>query len=291
MEKALKKKSIYAVFDLGRTNKKLILFDEERQIISEHLHVCTTEYDEDGDPCDHLPRLTQWVQTHWQALLQNPQYVVKGLNFTGYGAAWVHLNAAGEPLLPLYSDRKPLPEACANQFFATLGQSPESIALATRSAYLGMPNAGLQLYWLKHTKPEQFARIHTSLHLPQYLSYLITGDKYSDYSCVGCHTGLWDFDRHDYHAWVYREGLTDKLAPLIKDSVSTVENGVLVGVGLHDRAAALITHLFENDHPFVLVTTGNWCVTFNPFQAGELTTELLQQGGGPATSRRAARPC
>jgi sugar (pentulose or hexulose) kinase len=277
MEKAIKKKPVYAMFDIGRTNKKLIIFDEDRQIISEHLHVCTDAHDEDGDACDHLPRLTQWVQAHWQALQQNPLYTIKGVNFTAYGAALVHLDAEGEAFLPLYSSRKPFPAECAERFYAALDQSAGAFARATRAPHLAMLSAGLQLYWLKYARPAQYARIHTSLHLPQYLSYLITGDKYSDYSSVGCHTALWDFERQDYHDWVYREGVAEKLAPLIKDSVSTVENGVLIGVGLHDSSAAAVTYLFENaETAFVLVSTGAWCAVFNPFAPPALTSEQLR---------------
>jgi L-fuculokinase len=276
MEKAIKKKPVYAVFDIGRTNKKLIIFDENRQIISEHLHVCTDGYDEDGDACDHLPRLTQWVGAHWLALQQNPLYAIKGVNFTAYGAALVHLDAEGEAFLPLYSNRKPFPAEYAERFYAALDQSARVFAWATRASHLGMLSAGLQLYWLKHARPAQFARIHTSLHLPQYLSYLITGDKYSDYSSVGCHTALWDFERQDYHDWVYREGVAEKLAPLIKDSVSAVANGVLIGVGLHDSSAAVVSYLFENvGTDFVLVSTGAWCAIFNPFAPPALTPEQL----------------
>lgn len=272
----MKKKPIYAVFDIGMTNKKLILFDEDRQILSEHLHVCTDAYDEDGFACDHLPRLTQWVQDQWQALKKNPLYTIKGLNFTAYGATWVHLDADGQPFLPLYSYLRPFPEEYAQRFFATLQQSPEEFALTTRTPHWGMLNAGLQLYWLKYARPEQFQRIHTSLYLPQYLSYLITGDLYSDYTSVGCHTALWDFDRQDYHEWVYREGIDTKLAPIIKDSVSTVENAVLIGVGMHDSSAAIVAYLSENqDTPFVLVSTGNWCITFNPFSQQPLTPAML----------------
>lgn len=273
----MKKKPIYAVFDIGKTNKKLILFDENRQIISEHLHVCTDAHDEDGFASDHLPRLTQWVQAQWQALQQNPLYAVKGLNFTGYGATWVHLDAEGQVLLPLYSYLRPLPEAYVRQFYASLEQSPEEFAATTRTPHLGMLNAGLQLYWLKYAHPQQYARIHTSLHLPQYLSSLITGDMYSDYTSVGCHTALWDFDRQDYHEWVYREGIDAKLAPLIKDSVSAVANGVLIGVGMHDSSAAVVAYLSESQaKSFVLVSTGNWCITFNPFSQQPLTPEMLQ---------------
>lgn len=275
----MKKKSIYAVFDIGKTNKKLILFDEDRQILSEHLHVCTDAYDEDGYACDHLPRLTQWVQSHWHDLQQNPLYSVKGVNFTAYGAAWVHLDADGHAFLPLYSYLRPFPKECAQRFYASLEQSPEEFALATRSPQLGMLNAGMQLYWLKYDRPEQYARIHTSLHLPQYLSYLITGDMYSDYSAMGCHTGLWDFSRQTYHAWVYREGIDTKLAPLIKDSVATVDNGILIGVGMHDSSAAVMSYMFESqEQPFLLVATGTWCITYNPFNKQAYTPERVQQG-------------
>jgi L-fuculokinase len=258
------KKSIYAVFDIGKTNKKLILFDEERQIIDEHLHVCTDVLDDDGYPCDHLPRLTQWMQEHWHRLRHHPHYTVKGVNFTAYGASFVHLGADGEPVLPLYNYLKPLPKELTARFYAELAESPADFTAITCSPQLGMLNSGLQLYWLKYAKPEQYARIQTSLHLPQYLSYLLTGEKFSDYTSVGCHTALWDFERGQYHDWVLREGLDEKLAPLTMDSIASVVDGIMVGVGLHDSSAAVMPYLLEVDEPFMLVSTGTWWVTINP---------------------------
>jgi L-fuculokinase len=271
------KKSVYAVFDVGKTNKKLILFDEERQIIDEMLHVCTDVLDDDGFPCDHLPRLTQWMQDHWHRLRHHPHYTVKGVNFTAYGASFVHLGADGEPVLPLYNYLKPMPEELTEKFYAALAESPADFTAATCSPQLGMLNSGLQLYWLKYAKPEEYARVHTSLHLPQYLSYLLTGEKFSDYTSVGCHTALWDFERGQYHDWVLREGLDEKLAPLTKDSIASVVDGIMVGVGLHDSSAAVMPYLLEVDEPFMLVSTGTWWVTINPFNSQPLTPELLRR--------------
>jgi len=274
----MKKKAIYAVFDVGKTNKKVILFDEGRQIIDEHLHVCLETVDEDGFPCETLTRLTHWVQDRWQTLRQDPHYAVKGVNFTSYGASFVHLGANGQPVLPLYNYLKPLPEQYTERFYASLGQSAEAFATDTCSPRLGLLNSGLQLYWLKYAKPEQFARIRTSLHLPQYLSYLITGEAFSDYTSVGCHTALWDFTRNDYHEWVYREGIDDKLAPLTQDSIAAVVDGILVGVGLHDSSAAVLPYLQQGaQEPFLLVSTGTWAVTLNPFNRTPLTPELLHR--------------
>ncbi|OON66501.1 FGGY-family carbohydrate kinase [Hymenobacter sp. CRA2] len=271
------KKTIYAVFDVGKTNKKVILFDEDRQIIEEKQHVCVDTVDDDGFPCESLARLTQWVQDHWHGLRTNSRFSVKGVNFTSYGASFVHLGANGQPVLPLYNYLKPLPEQWLERFYQELGQSKEEFAAATCSPQLGMLNSGLQLYWLKHAKPQQFSRIRTSLHLPQYLSYLITGEAFSDYTSVGCHTGLWDYAKGQYHDWVYREGIDDKLAPLTQDSVAGVVDGILVGVGLHDSSAAVLPYLLECQEPFLLVSTGTWAVVLNPFNDQPLTPELLRR--------------
>jgi L-fuculokinase len=274
---ATKKKSIYAVFDIGKTNKKLILFDEDRQIIDEQQHVCTDALDDDGFVCDHLPRLTQWVQDHWKELRNHPHYTVKGVNFTAYGASFVHLDAEGQPVLPLYNYLKPMPEEISKKFYDMLAQSPEELAAETCSPQMGMLNSGMQLFWLKHAKPEQYARIHTSLHLPQYMSYLVSGEKFSDFTSVGCHTNLWDFEQGQYHDWVRREGIDEKLAPLTKDSIASVVDGIMVGVGMHDSSAAVMPYLAETDEPFVLVSTGTWSVTINPFNSQPLTPELLRR--------------
>ncbi|QDA59433.1 FGGY-family carbohydrate kinase [Hymenobacter jejuensis] len=271
------KKSIYAVFDVGKTNKKVILFDEDRQIIDEHQQVCIETVDDDGFACETLSRLTQWVQDRWKALRHNPHYHLKGVNFTSYGASFVHLGANGQPVLPLYNYLKPLPSEYAARFYFDLEQDPQEFAADTCSPQMGMLNSGLQLYWLKYAKPEQYARIRTSLHLPQYLSYIITGEAFSDYTSLGCHTGLWDFTRGRYHDWVLREGVDDKLAPLTKDSIASVVDGILVGVGLHDSSAAVLPYLQQHEEPFLLISTGTWAITLNPFNRQPLTTELLRR--------------
>lgn len=271
------KKPVYAIFDVGKTNKKVLIFDEQRQLLEEQQQVCLESVDDDGYPCETLERLSYWVTSNWQALRQHPRYQLKGVNFTAYGASFVHLGADGRPVAPLYNYLKPLPERVAEQFYQALGPAAAGFEAATCSPRLGMLNSGLQLYWLKHAKPELWARVHTSLHLPQYLSYLLTGEKYSDFTSVGCHTALWDFARGDYHAWVRREGLDQQLAPLLPDPIAAVVDGVLVGAGLHDSSAALLPYFDQPERPFVLVSTGTWAVTFNPFNRQPLTPELLRR--------------
>ena len=96
---------------------------------------------------------------------------------------------------------------------------------------------------------------------------------------------LWDFDRQAYHRWVGQENLERYLAPIAaSDSAIPTEmdgDTVQVGVGLHDSSAALIPYLASfqegsNAGSFVLISTGTWCVSMNPFNSNPLTPEELQ---------------
>jgi sugar (pentulose or hexulose) kinase len=135
----------------------------------------------------------------------------------------------------------------------------------------------MQLYRIKCEQPELFARIRYSLHLPQYLSYLVTGRAVSEITSIGCHTNLWNFPQHNYHEWVYREGLIEKLAPIVPSGIVTDIGGISVGVGLHDSSAALIPYVQSFRDPWVLISTGTWCITMNPFNDSPLTVAELEQ--------------
>lgn len=137
------KKRIYAVFDMGKTNKKVILFDENGQVLDEQQQGCLETVDDDGFPCETLERLSYWVRSHYQALRQHPHYALRGVNFTAYGASFVHLGADDQPVAPLYNYLKPLPDGIAARFRADLGAAGEDFATATRSPWLGMLNSGL----------------------------------------------------------------------------------------------------------------------------------------------------
>lgn len=139
----------------------------------------------------------------------------------------------------------------------------------------------MQLYRLKEERPEVFRKVNYALHLPQYMSFLISGKAYSDITSIGCHTNLWDFTKNDYHEWVEKEGLLTKLAPIVPSdqtvSATFPGNSYGVGTGLHDSSAALIPYLKSFQKPFVLISTGTWCISFNSFTESPLTIDELKQ--------------
>lgn len=273
------KTPVIAIFDVGKTNKKLFLFNEQYKIVFERSARFTETVDEDGDPCENLESLRLSVFDSLHEVFRKPEFEVRAINFAAYGASLVYVDEDGKPLAPLCNYLKPYPEALQRKFYETYG-GEDTVAFVTASPILGSLNSGMQLYRTKYEKPALFERIHYALHLPQYLSFLVSGQMYSDMTSIGCHTHLWDFTKNDYHEWVYHEGIIDKLAPIaLGDQVlpaSFPGNGYGVGVGLHDSSAAMIPYLVSFHEPFVLISTGTWCISLNPFNHTPLTKEELE---------------
>lgn len=270
------KQAVIAIFDIGKTNKKLFLFNQQYQIVWEKTAQFAETTDEDGDPCEDLERLRSWLLESWAEAHQLPNFDVQALNFSTYGASFVGVDAHGTALTPLYNYLKPYPEALQTQFYAQYG-GEEALAVETASPVLGSLNSGMQLYRLKYQKPVLFAQIAHFLHLPQYVSMLFTNQFCADITSVGCHTNLWDFTKNQYHNWVQSEGIAQKLPPMASHQSSVLCNETKIGAGLHDSSAALIPYLAQFETPFVLISTGTWSISLNPFNDLPLTFEELQQ--------------
>lgn len=265
---------VILIFDVGKTNKKLFLFDEQYKIVLEETTRFEETKDEDGFPCEDLQALTKWIwEKYWQ-ISSHADFNLRAVNFSAYGASLVYVDDTYKPLTPLYNYLKPYPEKLKKQFYDTYG-GESLIAKQTASPVLGNLNSGMQLYRLKYEQPKVFARLKYSLHLPQYLSFVVSSRKASDITSVGCHTQLWDFQKNKYHRWVYAEGLRTKFPPIYRgDKIvhkpSDTRN-VAMGIGLHDSSAALIPYLKLFNEPFILLSTGTWNISLNPFNYSMLT--------------------
>lgn len=270
---------VIAIFDVGKTNKKLFLFDEDYKIVFEQTHKFQETTDDDGDSCENLDELTNWGKESFKRLNDLRDFDIRAINFSSYGASFVHIDSNGKTILPLYNYLKPYPKELKEQFFSTYG-GEKLISKQTASPVLDSLNSGLQLYRLKYEKGLTDIPGY-SLHLPQYLSFLITGKAYSDITSIGCHTMLWDYDNNDYHEWVKKEGVDKRLAPIFpSDEVITSRahwKAFSAGIGLHDSSSALIPYLSSFHQPFVLISTGTWCISLNPFSEAPLTATELEK--------------
>jgi L-fuculokinase len=112
---------VIAIFDVGKTNKKLLLFNEQYELLQEDSRPMDEITDEDGFPCDDVQALASWIRESYTRLLSSQQYEVKGINFSGYGASFVYIGVDGRVMLPLYNYLKPYPKPLLETFYAKYG--------------------------------------------------------------------------------------------------------------------------------------------------------------------------
>jgi sugar (pentulose or hexulose) kinase len=273
-------KNVIAIFDIGKTNKKLLLLDEDYSVIFEKTGRLPESKDEDGFPCENVQELINFMHESLDEVLRYKYYKIVAVNFSAYGASFVYLDNEGKVICPLYNYLKPFPEKLQKKFYADY-EGETVFSAVTASPVLGSLNSGMQLYRLKHEKPAVFKKIETALHLPQFLSYVFTNRAVSEITSVGCHTNLWNFSKENYHSWVRQEDILGKLPPFTNanEVIEFKYEGqtIKAGTGLHDSSSALIPYLKNFEKPFVLLSTGTWCISLNPFNNAPLTADELKQ--------------
>lgn len=271
---------VTAVFDIGKTNKKFFLFDENLKEVHNTYTRLDAIPDEDGFPSEPILPLRAWMLETFKEALKSEEFEIKKLNFSGHGASFVHTNEAGEPVTPLYDYLKPFPEDLLEKFYSENG-GKMTFCQQTSSPPLAMLNSGLQIYFLKYCKPDSFKNVKYCLHLPQYLSLIFTGEMVSDYTSTGCHTALWDFSKMDYHDWVKREGIESLLPPILPgDALLRTKpelGSIPCGIGIHDSSGALLPYLKQEKEPFALLSTGTWAISINPFNKTPLSESELSK--------------
>ena len=272
------KTEVVLIFDIGKTNKKILLFNSELKVIHEEETIFEEIADDDGFKGDDIERLEKWMLESCAKFLHDERYFLRGINITTYGATLMYVDDQGKRLTPVYNYLKPMPEGVVEPLYKAFGGETE-FCRKTASPALGMLNSGFQALWLKQKKPEVFSHVKTVLHFPQYFAHLLTGQATSEHTSVGCHTSLWDFDRMAYHPWTRQLGVTlPDPVPVETTYPSTrFSNSVPVGTGIHDSSASLVPYFMNSQDEFILVSTGTWCISMNPFNSEPLTADQLKK--------------
>jgi len=266
------------IFDIGKTNKKVLLFNREFEVVHEEESTFPEVSDEDGFPCDDAHRIEQWILDSIETYIASEKYQVLGINFSTYGATLTFLDAEGMRLTPIYNYLKPFPDHLLEAFYKSYG-GKEEFCRCTASPELGMLNSGLQMLWFKRSKADVFQEVKQILHFPQYLAGMVHGQGVSEHTSIGCHTMLWDFDRMDYHLWLAQEEISLPAPIPVGETFPVAMGGKTIeaGIGIHDSSAALAPYILAAPENFVLISTGTWCINMNPFNNEPLTAVELEQ--------------
>jgi len=272
------RKEVIAVFDIGKSNKKILLFDSDYKVVFEEDRRFDEIKDDDDYSCDNIEVIENWMTETLSSILSADKYHVVAVNFATYGASLMYLDEAKKRLTHVYNYLKPMPKEVLAGFYDKYDGLAE-FSRITASPAMDMLNSGLQILWLKKTKPEIYKHVKNIVHFPQYLSLLFTGEVASEYTSIGCHTAMWNFDKQTYHRWLKDEGITLPVPSpnsLLKNvRISNVD--VPVGIGIHDSSASIVPYLMSSNEKFILISTGTWCIFMNPSNPEPLTQDQLVQ--------------
>jgi len=274
-----------AVIDIGKTNKKVLIFDERLQIVDKAYRTFD-EIVEENIHYEPIDDMTEWIKD--QLRIFAATYSIKAISVTTHGATAMCIGRDGSLAVPPVAYTSDAGEEFRTEFYEKFGNR-EHLQAETATAEVGsLINLGKLIYFVQKRYPEHFANVTSILNYPQYWGFVLTGKLGAEPTYTGCHTYLFDFDKKRYSDVARKLGIVDKLPPRIAKSwevLGTVspsiakETGLsvdcVVTMGIHDSNSSLLPYLVKGHKNFVLNSTGTWCVAMHPtgkvhFQPDEL---------------------
>jgi len=276
-----------AVIDAGKTNKKVSVYSRGLKLI----HKESTQIGElkiGGMLCDDIPAMNEWVLLALKRFASG--YEVKVISATTFGATVVHLDRNGDFALPVISYMNPVDAVTENRFYGRFG-SKADLYMKTGTPSFGCSlNVAKQLFWLKEKRKKEYGSIESTLFLPQYVGFFLTGKKSVELTSIGCHTYLYDFRKKGWSTVAAGMGAVGKIPAEISkpwDTLGTIspqvcrrtglEGDCRVTVGIHDSNASLLPYLMWDRGEFILASTGTWGVFMYPGAKYELNRESLRR--------------
>ena len=277
--------SYIAVFDLGKTNKKISIFDLNLNVIDSIKSNCS-EYIKDGIHFERIDEIKAWFfekLKYFSAL-----YNIGCVSITTHGSTIVAIDKNGNIPLPVVSYTTEPGEAFHTAFYSQFG-NPDTLQLETATPPMGcLVNTAKNIYFQKLNFPKQYDNVYRIINYPQYFSYILTGKISIEPTYLGCHSYLWNFQKLEYSSVAKKLRIINKLpdhfslpwVPLGKVTVEAAENTglsteTIVLVGVHDSNSSLIPYILKSKNEFVLNSTGTWCVMMHPVKELEFKNDEI----------------
>lgn len=266
--------STLCVIDIGKTNKKVLLFDENLSII-DSAYRSFDDYEQDGVRYEDVENAFAWIKQ--QIAEFATQHRISAVSITTHGATAMGVDADGALAFPPVAYTTEAGDAFDEEFHRKFG-SREALQEETATAEVGsLVNLGKLLYFVKKHWPDKFDATERVLFYPQYFGFLLTGQAGAEPTYTGCHTYLYDPRNHRPSSVAKKLGLDQKMPADIRKSwevLGTVSPAVaaetglakdcIVTLGIHDSNASLLPYLVKGHENFVLNSTGTWCVAMHP---------------------------
>ena len=255
-----------AVLDVGKTNVKVVLFDEGGAILAERSRPNAAAPPDAAFP---YPKLD--VEMIWTFLLGalselSAQTNIEAISISTHGAAGVMVDEFGPSPPPMDYEFPDFGELFA-EYDALRPPFEETLS---PHASRGL-NLGRCVYYYERRHPELFAKARAFLMYPQFWLWRLTGVLASEVTSLGCHGDLWRPRERALSSLVERRGWT-RLFPEVRNAWDAFpikpEVAAIAGVsptarvlcGAHDSNLSLVPHLVTRNGPFSVISTGTWVI-------------------------------
>jgi L-fuculokinase len=270
----LKQDDCIAVFDVGKTNKKLLIYNSDLKIV-DSVYIQLEEVPQGTEIHERLAETSEWFLNSLAEMAQ--RHVIRAVSISVHGATFVCLDEKGQPVLPVLSYTTDPGKAFHDTFAARFG---DPHVLQRQTCTPDMPGLGCMakgLFYIMEQYPAEFNRTKSILSLPQYYAYLLTGKMGMELTYIGSHTHLWDFEQNNWSGVMEKLGVRNKfpaeirkpweilgtISPKISRQIG-LPHDAIVTLGIHDSNAALLPYLITMQDPFMLLSTGSICVVMHP---------------------------
>jgi L-fuculokinase len=256
-----------AVFDLGKTNIKLVVFDRDGAVLAERSAPNAPLAPDARWPYSRLDTEGAWSFLIGALKELGARFSIEAISTTTHGCAGVLMGRDREALPPLDYEF---------DGFAAVDAAYDSarpVYQESRSPHLprGL-NLGRHIFYYQRHFPAQFEQATAFLTYPQYFAWRLGGAMASEATSLGAHTDLWRPREGDLSSMVDKLGWRRLFPPMRKawDTLGTLrpEVGAATGLssdvriicGAHDSNASLVPHLLSRREPFTVISTGTWVI-------------------------------
>ena len=269
-----------AVFDVGKTNIKVIVFDRGGAVLAER-----SAPNNPLAPDSEWPYLRLDTEGAWAFLIGalkelGARFSIEAISTTTHGCAGVLMQSDGPALPPLDYEFDGFGDIDAD-YDAARPHFDEA-----RSPHLSRGlNLGRHLFYYERYYPAQFKQATAFLTYAQYFAWRLGGAIASEVTSLGAHTDLWRPNEGDLSSMVDALGwrrlfpprrkawnTLGTLKPEIANTTGLSPN-VRIICGAHDSNAALVPHLLSRREPFTVVSTGTWVIIMAVGGKGQLDPE------------------
>lgn len=267
-----------AVIDIGKTNKKVAVYDADLQQVAFREEEFAAAPGADGILHEPVAAMWDWFKRQLSELYRQQPFAA--IAVSTHGATVAAIDADGALALPVVAYDNPLDDQAQHdldrRFYEICG---DPAALQGETATCDLPlliNPAKALLFYRQHYPEGLGRCRHLLNYPQYWGFLLTGQRAAEPTYTANHSFLFAIRERRPSSAAHALGAAALLdLPLRRpwDNLGTLTPALQeelalpalpVAVGIHDSNAALLPYLVSQaDDDFVLNSTGTWCVAMH----------------------------